>query len=299
MSEWTPASFEEIVEHVQASRIDVEAWTNALDHASLDQFLQAARAALAELPVPISVSARGEALDRRRAVLRLLGRLLARRGDYETLIQAEREAWLRGGSHVDYVSVLRDAGRSEEAAILARTLLAKKGCTERGELEDFLKSLSSPPSGWEEAVVDLADDPSTERWEALWRFTPEDVYFERVRYTLLLLRRMGVDPNRLFELATWQGVVPDAIELVESGTVSPRTVELRADRAPDAARGIWLGLAARAALVRGDRFGTVRLLKAAFDTHDPEFPPTIDLEFIRAHADDELQSMLDRAGLPR
>ena len=297
MSEWTPASFDEIVGHVQAGRLDLEAWAPALDGATIDGFLAEAEAALAELPVPIGARARGPSVDRRRAIERLAGRLRARLGEYDDFVRAEREAWLRGGSHLTYMTVLRDAGRGTEAAVLARTLLAKEGCAERGELEDFLKSLSSPPQGWEEAVVDLADDPTIERWESLWRFTPEDVYDERVRYTLLLLRRMGVDPDRLFELATFRGVVPDAIELVESGAVSPRTVEERAARAPGTARGIWLGLAARAALIRGDRFGTVRLLKAAYAS-DPDLPPMLDLEFVREHADDELKAMLDRAGLP-
>ena len=298
MASWTPASFEEIVGHVEAGRLDLEAWSSALDGATIDRFLDAAEAALADLPVPIGVRARGPVVDRRRAIDRLVGRLRARRGEFEALVRAERDAWLRGGSHLGYMEVLRDSGRATEAAVLARTLLAKDGCAERGELEDFLKSLSSPPQGWEEAVVDLADDPSIERWESLWRFTPEEVYEERVRYTLLLLRRMGVDPDRLFELATSRGVMPDAIELVETGSVSPRTIEERALRAPGTARAIWLGLAARAAMIRGDRFGTVRLLKAAYETHHPEFPPMLDLEFVREHADAELQSMLDRAGLP-
>ena len=238
MAEWVPASFDEIVGHVQRGRLDLEAWVSALDGATVSSFLAQAEDALAELPVPIGAAARGDTIDRRRAVERLVGRLRARRGEYDELVRAERDAWLRGGSHVAYLRVLTEAGREQEAAVLARTLLAKETCTEREELDVFLEGLSSPPVGWEQAVADLADDPSFERWDALWRFTPDEVYYERVRYTLTLLRRLGVDPERLFELATSRGIVPDAIELVESGTVSPRTIELRAQRGPAPARGI-------------------------------------------------------------
>lgn len=296
---WKPASFEEIVGHVQAARIDLASWSAALDDDTIDRFLDEAEAALRQLPVPIGARAGGDAVDRRRAIERLVGRLRARRGDVDALVESERAAWLRGGSHLVYLQALSEGGRQAEAAVLARTLLAKDNCSEREELELFLAGLSSPPEGWEGAVADLAADPSMERWQELWRFTPEELLYERVRHTLQLLRRLGVDPELLFELATWRGVVPDAVELVESGLVAPKVVERRGERSSAAGKPVWLGLAARAALVRGDRLGTVRLMKAAFEGHHPEYPPVYDLEFIREHADEELHEMLDRAGLPR
>lgn len=296
---YEPAPFEEIVGHVQAGRLDLEAWSSALPWAAVERFLSEGERALRELPVPIGASIGGPAVERRRAIERLVGRLRARRGDYDAFVEAERSAWLRGGSHVTYVRALREAGRTTEAAVLCRTLLAEEDCAEREQLEEFLASLASPPEGWESAVAEFARDPSAERWEELWRFTPEDLLDERVRYTLSLLRRLGVDPETLFHLATWRGVVPDAVELVESGLVSPQVVERRAERSTPTGRPVWLGLAARAALVRGDRLGTVRLLKAAFETHHPESRPVHDLEFVREHADEELHDMLDRAGLPR
>ena len=39
--------------------------------------------------------------------------------------------------------------------------------------------------------------------------------------------------------------------------------------------------AARAALLRGDRFGTVRLLKEAIETADPAFPPLTEVWAVR------------------
>ncbi len=294
--QWEPAGFDEIVGHIEAGRLDLEAWSSALDDATIDRFLSKAADALVDLPVPIGTRARGPAVERRRAVERLVGRLRARQGDYDVLVRVEREAWLRGGSHLGYMGVLREAGRGSEAAVLARTLLANEDCAEREELEGFLASLSSPPQGWEIAVADLAAEPTMERWRELWRFTPRGVLHERVRHTLRLLRRLGVDPEVLFELATSRGVTADAVELAESGLVSPQLIERRSADAAAGARAVWLGLAARAALVRGDRLGTVRLLRAAFEANAPDLVAQ-DLAFVREHADDELREMLGRAGL--
>lgn len=299
MGDWKPASFEEIVGHIVAGRLDLEAWSAALDRGTVARFLAEGREALPELPVPIGSAARGPAIERRRAIERLIGRLEARGGEYERLVEAERAAWLRGGPHLVYLRALRDAGREGEAAVLARTLLSRDALPDRAEVEEFLAGLSHAPEGWEDAVAELAEDPTMERWEALWRFTPEDVLQERVRYTLSLLLRFGVDPERVFELATWRGLVPDAIELVEKGLIEPKVVESQAAEAPVESRSLWLGLAARAACVRGDRLGTVRLLKAAWEARHDGVTPTWDLDFVREHADEELHDMLDRAGIPR
>jgi hypothetical protein len=92
--------------------------------------------------------------------------------------------------------------------------------------------------------------------------------------------------------------VPEAIELVERGLVDPETCVRRGDEGPPLARAVWLGLAAQAAFARGDRFGTVRLLREACRIADPAFPPIASMMSIREQADDELREMLDRAGVP-
>ena len=60
-----------------------------------------------------------------------------------------------------------------------------------------------------------------------------------------------------------------------------------------------MGLAAMAALSRGDRFGTVRLLKEAVETADSAFPPLMEVWAVRELADENLHDMLDKAGVPR
>ena len=114
-----------------------------------------------------------------------------------------------------------------------------------------------------------------------------------------MLIGLGVNGDILFQCATRYGATPDAFELVERGQVAPETVIQRGREGPPEARGIWLGLAARAALVRGDRFRTVRLLKEAVETASPEFPPLTEVWAVRELADDELNEMLDKAGIPR
>jgi len=57
---------------------------------------------------------------------------------------------------------------------------------------------------------------------------------------------------------------------------------------------MWLGLAARSACVREDRFTTVRLLREALAVPAARELLTRDLAFIRARADEELITMLDR-----
>jgi hypothetical protein len=121
----------------------------------------------------------------------------------------------------------------------------------------------------------------------------------RTRNALRFLIDIGVDGDILFQCATDAGVTPDAIELVEKGLVAPSTVVARSNRGSPVARGPWLGLAARAALARGDKLGTARWLRAAYACAHPSFPPDLDMREIRGAADAELHAMLDRAGIPR
>lgn len=259
-----------------------------------------ARNTLAALPLPLDTT-RGSALMRKRLLLRRLAAELAARngrpdelGDLVLLIYREH-----GGSLLPWVQQLVNYGSSDGAAVWARYALAHKDCRDRAELEALLLSIGEPPSGWVDAVGAFAANPSVSEWEKLMRFTPAESFYQRSRNTLQMLMRMDVDHEVLFRCATHYGILPDAIELVDTGRVAPETVLERGEQGPVHARGLWFGLAARAAFARGNRLGTVRFLREACLVAHPAFPPTLDVAFIRADADRELNDMLDRAGVSR
>ena len=153
------------------------------------------------------------------------------------------------------------------------------------------------PEGWTEAVRRFAAEPSIERWQELLRFTPEELFDQRVRYTLALLRGLEVEPAILFDCATQDGITPEAIDL--RGLVDPHRIEARAGRGPANARPLWVGLAARSACVRGDRFNTVRLLREVVQSNLPADIIRRDVRFVRNRSDREMHALLDKAGLPR
>lgn len=250
-----------------------------------------------ELPIPIGPFADSPIVRQRRAVDRLAAYLRELRGDREELVAAERIVWLRGGPHIAYLQVLVEAGRQTEATGLARTLLERAEGDDQTALSGFLADVSHAPDGWSEAVGAFATDPSPDGWDGLFRFTPDGVAPERKRYTLYLLLRLGVDPTTVFLYASRGGVTSEAALLAEQGLVEPVAIERRAEDV-GAERLGFLGLAARAACVRGDRLGTVRLLRAAHG-ESPTVPPRTDLEFVFGHADPELVEMLERAGIRR
>jgi hypothetical protein len=137
-----------------------------------------------------------------------------------------------------------------------------------------------------------------EEWDALFRFTPHELAHERKRHTLDLLVRLGTDRNTVFRFAARGEISSDAIALAEEGHVEVAVIEARADESTPAGRPLWLGIAARAACVRGDRLGVVRLLRAALALA-PAGALELDLSFVWENADEELRAMLDRASIPR
>ena len=278
----------------------VEALVSGLDAESLGDVEDWARRALAETPTPLR-SGSNDDLQRRRSALRwLAAEVSARRGRPEELLELLRVAWRdEGRSPAALIRRLAEYGRRDEAAAMARYVLGREECPDRGDIEALLESLGSPPDGWQSAVLAFASAPSDEGWDQLMEFTPPDALYQRTRNTVQTLIHLGVDGNVLFRCATRNGTTPDAIELVERGLVDPDTVVARGREGPQSALGFWLGLAAEAALARGDRFRTVRLLREACRVADPEFPPTIHCLSIREAADDELHAMLDAADIPR
>ena len=195
--------------------------------------------------------------------------------------------------------LVEEFGRDADAAVTARYLLSRDDCPDRERIQAALERIGAPPPAWQDAVLAFASAPSVEAWDELMRFTPDDAMYYRTRNTIQTLIALGVDGDVLFRCATRYGSTPDAFELVELGLVDPETIIQRGKDGPATARGIWFGLAARAALIRGDRFRTVRLLRKAVEIADPAFPPLTEVWAIREMADDELNAMLDSAGIPR
>jgi hypothetical protein len=212
-------------------------------------------------------------------------------------IRFARNGWLRGGSALPVVRILAARGDKIEAATIARLALAKPDCPDAAALRELLSSLSSPPEGWGEALVEFARSPSAAGWLELLRFVPGENLFLRVRDAIGRLRTLGVDGDTIFRCASESGMTPDLIELVEEGEVSVKTLVERAARA-GGAKTVYLGLAAVAAFLAGDFIGTVRLLREA-RAHENDLVTALpQIMFIRERATPEQIEMLNRAGIP-
>lgn len=257
-----------------------------------------ARAELGLLPVPIGKSGDAPIHRRRRMLERVLATIDAHRGQPQRLLALAREDWLAGGRHSLYLRLLVEHGRAHEAMHIARALLERAEGEDRLAIERVVRDAGQPPKGWDEAVRAFARSPSLDAWDRLLRFIPEAVFELRLRHTLALLRHLDVDPEVVFRCAARSGVTADAIELAEEGRVSPRIIEERARASKPPASGLWYGLAARAACVRGDGFSTVRLLRAMLASGIDDDRIDEEIRFVRSRADDALRLLLDRAGLP-
>ncbi len=252
---------------------------------------------LRALPVPLRGS--HPLMLRRRTLLKLRDTIDVCLGMPEAVLKEAREQWLSGGSHVEYLRLLVQHGHSARAVSMAIALLDADEQRDRAELESLLAEVSLAPSGWTVAVAAFARAPSEEAWRDLQRFTPCEVYQERVRYTLRILMQLGVAEETVFRFATLDGATPEAISLAEEGCVSAQVVEARARNSDVQGRVLWLGLAARAACVGGDHLGTIRLLREAYRASVAStYDPLRDLAFVRDHADSTLRALLVNAGFP-
>lgn len=198
-----------------------------------------------------------------------------------------------GGSALPAIRKLIEAGELDYAAVVARLAVRSAEGTEREELFAILGEITSAPSGWPAALETFAAAPSETAWEELMRFVPEDVFHQRLKYTVLVLLGLGCDGDILFRCVSRTGLLPELYDLAESGTVDPETIVARASGSP--VEAVWLGLAAQAALARGDRTGTVRHLWRAFQL-DPILS-YVSIAEIRHKGDAELNAELDRAGM--
>ena len=211
----------------------------------------------------------------------------------------KRVAWLRwGGSALPLLQRLAEMERWDEVAATARYALTRENCPDRDAVEALLERAGSPPSGWAEAVGEFAKNPTLEAWNELMRFTPPSVLYQRTRNTVALLRSFGVDPNIVFRCSAFNGMIPESIELAQSGEVDPAVIEARAIESDSGASGLWLGRAAEAAFARGDRTAMADYLRRAYERED-WLPPDMSVLEIREKADPETQTLLDQLGLPQ
>lgn len=253
------------------------------------------RRKLAGLPVPLRPQD-DPVPDRRRELQRVAAVLAARAGRTQELVGVLMRDLRDGASARPLVALLLATGEPAFAATIARLALTSSDCQDRVALEELLSAAGRPPDGWSEALVEFARSPSVDGWDELMRFTPLDVYYDRVRHALRLLRGHGVDPVLLFRLATRHGTTPDAVELVETGLVPPDAVASRGEGSP--AAPMWFALAAVAAQARRDRFAVARHLREAWNAPDIYGMVESLTMKIRERADDELLRLLDDAGVP-
>jgi hypothetical protein len=206
--------------------------------------------------------------------------------------------WANGDSAVPAVRRLVELGSHSEAATLARRVAIRAPIDALDEacLADLINEAGSPPAGWSAALEAFAATPSDEGWEELMRFVPEDVFYQRLKNTIVMLQTLHCDGDALFRCASRGGMMPELFELATSGTVDPETIAARA--IGSGAAPAWLGLAAQAALARNDRFGVIRYLRAAMQNEETAYLAWTSIGEIREEADEELNEQLDKVGVP-
>jgi hypothetical protein len=215
-------------------------------------------------------------------------------GDPQLTFLARR--WLNGDSSLPYVQKLRELGFDAEAAATARLALRNPECRDRADLEASLTEIASSPDGWFDALAAFAHDPTDEGWQQLMRFVPTEVWYQRLRNTTEVLMRLGCDGNALFQCNARIGMHSGIFDLAKSGIVDPEIIEERGDGS--GSRATWLGLAAQAALARGDRFAVIRYLREA-SRNDDAFLAWASISEILQEADETLNAELDKVGVPR
>jgi hypothetical protein len=277
---------------------EVSAHLGGLVDADLLEVERWARTILSTTPAPQRRSPDSPWERRRHFLRRVAAEAAARLGRKDELLALLFVDWRNGASAARVVEMLLETERDDEAAVVARVALTDDSCIDRARIAAALESIGRAPDGWRDALAAVAVTPSLDAWQRLIRFAPDERLHDRIRNAIRVLGSLGVDGDVLFECATDGVVTPDAIELAERGLVDPAVVVDRGRRGAAPALGLWLGLAARAAFAHGDRFGVVRLLREAFASADQQFPPVGDALAIRAAADDDLNEMLDKAGIP-
>lgn len=253
------------------------------------------RTTLAALPLPAFPHAGGELLRHRTRIELLLGAVEAERGDDRRLVEAARRAWVNGGGHLAYLRVLLAAGRRDHALRLAMSLLLQR--TDEHEAIDTLVAdvlaLSSP---MRRAIDALTAAPTKDAFVALTRFFRGPEREDRLRYVATRLEGRGHAARVVFDLLVAAGPGEALADLVESGRVSPALVARRGADMPSADRAAFLGLAARAAAVRGAGFEAVRYLCEARSSGRDRASLVADVTLVRAHAEPWVHRALSSSG---
>lgn len=204
--------------------------------------------------------------------------------------------WINGGSALPAVRMLIDNGYGFEAACTANVAIRKPDCEDREALLAAIGEVANTSDEWVEALQEFARHPSEERWNELFRFTPDEVFYQRLRHTIAILLALKCDGDILFRCAFKDGMTSDAFDVARSGLVDPQTIAARGDGSR--ARSAWLGLAALAAFARGDRWNTIGYLREACRNEDTAFLAWAAISEIREDADEELIAQLDDLDIP-
>lgn len=204
--------------------------------------------------------------------------------------------WINGGSALPAVRMMIENGYGFEAACTANVAMKRPDCDEREALLDIIGEVANTSDEWVEALREFARAPSEERWDELFRFAPEDVFYQRLRHTIAILMALRCDADILFRCAFKNGMTSDAFDVARSGLVDPQTIVARGDGSP--ARSAWLGLAALAAFARGDRWNTIGYLREACLDEETAFLAWASISEIRQDADEELIAQLDALDIP-
>lgn len=211
------------------------------------------------------------------------------------LTHAERR-WIEDGeSALPVVDLMLQMGNKEGAATVARMALSQPGSRDAAAIERLLEAHESVPAGWHAAIAAFKSDPSDESWRSLIAFAGADEIYRWTRRAYRDLRKLGCDANEMIRYMSRSGITPDVMELVENGEVAPQTLIDRAHE-EGAATSFWLGLAAEAAYLDGDRFRAVSLMRDAARANGGAYPFEA-AAWLHDNGDAEFVEMLVASGI--
>ncbi len=266
-------------------------WLGTLDPSEMPQALSYTEKLLRDLERPLHPSGWAPAW---RTLERCAGWMeFFLHQDGTRALAAERVVWLRGGKDILYLKRMATLGEANAAFDLARSLHAQCANKNRGrakKLQAFMRGDGLLPAEFL-SFLEMVDD--TMPLHAMATGLEEAPAPVRPQARFRMAERLD-DPARRFEVLCLDGATQDAIALIATGEVPAFVVARRAEQADPSVRGLWLGLAARAALYGGDELGVVRFLRQAFECEDP---PLLDREHIWTQATPSLRAHLRRAGL--
>ncbi len=167
---------------------------------------------------------------------------------------------------------------------------------DRTRVEALLCTIESTPHGWSEALGHFARYPSRETWDAIIRFSPEERVYDWAERAVRDLVEMGCSGDPIILYASQTGLTPGMIGLVEEGRVSVDAL-LERGRRTETARAIWLGLAAQAAYIHGDRFRTIALLRESRSHESSLASAAGTVLWLREMANEEMKEMMKKAGV--